>query len=283
MEIRYDVTGERRKTMVDIVSKTIDEKAVYMRMPTCAYKIGGFQVSKEGTLTYDEGREQTLAGTVLEELKRAGFEAAEAAQEAQDAALEEALSNTAESSPATQNESQGLTVSVPLTKVSTENLTKLLEAKGSLIKKALAVDSLPIEIGEESVSFPWFSTLPGPEEVKAYTHLISAICEMSRGLKRITAKEKAVDNERYAFRCFLLRLGFIGAEFKDERKILLRNLSGNSAFKSGAKHTGEDLRPEPPNAAVGVVVEGDPALAEALADAMLIEQVNAGFTGDEEP
>ena len=56
---------------------------------------------------------------------------------------------------------------------------------------------------------------------------------MARTQKRITAKEKEVDNEKYAFRCFLLRLGFIGAEYKAERKILLRNLSGSSAFKGG--------------------------------------------------
>lgn len=55
---------------------------------------------------------------------------------------------------------------------------------------------------------------------------------MSRNQKRINATEKEVDNEKYAFRCFLLRLGFIGNEYKAERKILLRNLSGSSAFKT---------------------------------------------------
>ena len=50
--------------------------------------------------------------------------------------------------------------------------------------------------------------------------------------KRVTAKEKDTDNDKYAFRCFLLRLGFIGDEFKGARKILLSRLSGNSAFKS---------------------------------------------------
>ena len=56
---------------------------------------------------------------------------------------------------------------------------------------------------------------------------------MSKDAKRVTAKEKDVDNEKYAFRCFLLRLGFIGTEYKAERKILLRNLDGSSAFKAG--------------------------------------------------
>ena len=57
--------------------------------------------------------------------------------------------------------------------------------------------------------------------------------------KRVTAKEKEVDNDKYAFRCFLLRLGFIGAEFKTERKILLQTLTGSAAFKSGAKKGGD--------------------------------------------
>ena len=58
---------------------------------------------------------------------------------------------------------------------------------------------------------------------------------MAKTQKRINAKEKEVDNEKYAFRCFLLRLGFIGDEFKAERKILLRNLTGSSAFKNPAE------------------------------------------------
>ena len=78
--------------------------------------------------------------------------------------------------------------------------------------------------------------MPTPEEVQAYTHFISALCEMARNQKRIMAKEKETPNEKYAFRSFLLRLGFIGKEYKEERKILLRNLSGSSAFKGGAKN-----------------------------------------------
>ena len=111
-----------------------------------------------------------------------------------------------------------------------ENLT----AKESLIKKALGIDNLGIEVTEDTVSFPWFTEMPEPDEVKAYTHFIAALGKMSRDLKRISATEKEVDNEKYAFRCFLLRLGFIGNEYKAERKILLKNLSGNSSWKNGA-------------------------------------------------
>ena len=55
---------------------------------------------------------------------------------------------------------------------------------------------------------------------------------MAKNQKRITAKPREDENEKYAFRCFLLRLGFIGDEFKEDRKILLKNLDGSSAFKT---------------------------------------------------
>ncbi|MFR5081245.1 MAG: hypothetical protein ACLTEE_00695 [Anaerobutyricum hallii] len=55
---------------------------------------------------------------------------------------------------------------------------------------------------------------------------------MSIKLKRINSAEKPTDNEKYAFRCFLLRLGFIGDAHKATRKILLKNLIGSSAFET---------------------------------------------------
>ena len=76
--------------------------------------------------------------------------------------------------------------------------------------------------------------LPEPDEVKAYTEFISLLCKLSKELKRASSTETPVTNEKYAFRCFLLRLGFIGSEYKKERKILLQNLSGNSSWKNGA-------------------------------------------------
>ena len=112
-----------------------------------------------------------------------------------------------------------------------QNLKDITAAKGSLIRKALGVEELPIEVGETKVSFPWFAGTPTPEEVKAYDHFICALCEMARNQKRIAAKERDTGNDKYAFRCFL-RLGFIGPEYKQERKILLRNLTGSSAFKA---------------------------------------------------
>ena len=98
-------------------------------------------------------------------------------------------------------------------------------------KKALGADALSYEVTDGKVRFPWFHIFGSSEEVTAYTQLITALVEMAKNSKRITAKERTVENEKYAFRCFLLRLGFIGDEYKASRKILLKNLDGNSAFR----------------------------------------------------
>lgn len=113
-----------------------------------------------------------------------------------------------------------------------KNLKKLIKNKETLIKKALNVPKLRIEVTDETVSFPWFNETDG-DIVKAYTQFIEALCKMAKEVKRVVSKEKPIENEKYAFRCFLLRLGFIGPEYSQSRKLLLKNLEGSSAFKNG--------------------------------------------------
>ncbi len=136
------------------------------------------------------------------------------------------------------DEPDRLTIEMPrsaFTDTALENIKRLVESKASLIKKALGTETLKLEITDDKMRFPWFENSTDHDAVKAYTHFVSALCEMARVQKRVTAKEKDTDNDKYAFRCFLLRLGFIGEAYKGERKILLLNLSGNSSFKSGQK------------------------------------------------
>ena len=231
MKIRYNVTGAKRKELVKVISDATGARAEYKFMPTCNYEIDYFTVTKDGTLLFDDRADSEEVEQVLEAITAAGFECE--AQDGEEQFFEEE-SEAADTAPQeAKSETVGLTVEIPLDKVAVGNLTKLLDAKGSLIKKALGVSKLPIEIQEDRVAFPWFPELPDADAVKAYTHFISALCEMSKNAKRVTVMEKAVDNEKYAFRCFLLRLGFIGSEYKVERKILLKNLSGSSAFKNG--------------------------------------------------
>ena len=231
MEIRYNVTGAKRKELVKVIANATGARAEYKFMPTCNYEIDYFTVTKDGTLLFDDRADSEEVERVLEAISAAGFEC-----EPQDGGEQPFGEETKEAAEAADTAPQaanvGLTVEIPLDKVAVGNLTKLLDAKGNLIRKALGITDLRIEVLEDRVAFPWFSQ-EDTDSAAAYTHFISALCEMSRNAKRVTATEKPVDNEKYAFRCFLLRLGFIGSEYKMERKILLKNLTGSSAFKNG--------------------------------------------------
>lgn len=233
MKIHYNVPGKKRKELAQTIAEWLGEECRYKGVPTCAYEVDYFTIDKEGNLLFDDMADSEVVERLLEHLYDAGFECDISASEPiEDCTAECSIEE--ENTP--QNEPVGLTVAIPLDKVAVGNLAKILDAKGSLIKKALDIPATPFEIGEDKISFPWFEDGLGAEEVKAYSHFIAALCEMSRNQKRINATEKEVDNEKYAFRCFLLRLGFIGNEYKTERKVLLRNLSGSSAFKGGAKN-----------------------------------------------
>ena len=230
MTIYYN--AQDRKPLVKAISEFTGAKAIYMRTPTYAYRIDYFTVTREGNLEFDDRADSEEIESLLEFLAERGFIAEIAdtnATEQPETAAEEA---PAAADSAEHGEPVGLTVEVPLDGSAVENLTKLLKAKGRLIRRALAVDNLPIEVTDSTVKFPWIADC-GADECKAYTHFISALCELAANAKRVTAKEKEIDNDKYAFRCFLLRLGFIGSEYKAERKILLRNLTGSSAFRNG--------------------------------------------------
>ena len=216
MELHFNVTKEQRKEMVSEVSRIIMMAPVYKGVPTCSYAVGNYIITKDGTLVFDERVETSEVNKIVEALKKLGFE------------TEDKLEEVPE--PETTEESDSLIVEVPADKVNVENIKRLLEAKGKLIKKALGAGNLEIEVTQDTVRFPWFEDLD-PEKAMAYTNFIAALCQMSVNQTRISAKETEVPNEKYAFRCFLLRLGFIGDEYKKDRKILLENLDGNSAFR----------------------------------------------------
>ena len=216
MIINYNVTGSDRKRLVAAIAEHAGEKAKYLGAPGFAYQAGAFHIDGEGAVTCEDD----VAAPLMRFLKEKGFQTEDPLMETEEAVAD------------------GLVVGLPsvaLDENAQRNLTTLLEVKGNLIRKALNIPTTPIEVTEQKVSFPWFNRELTAEEVKAYSHFVGALCEMARNQKRISAKEKDVDNEKYAFRCFLLRLGFIGNDYKEERKVLLRNLSGSSAFKSGAK------------------------------------------------
>lgn len=172
MRIEFNRTGAERKTLVKAISEITGAAAVYKYMPTCAYEIDYFTVTKDGALEFDDRTDSEKIESLLEQLAERGFTAADSGN----AENAEKVSEDTVVEP--QGESIGLTVAIPIDKVAVGNLTKLLDAKGGLIKKALGITELPIEITEDAVSFPWFNACPDADTAKAYTDFIAALCRM---------------------------------------------------------------------------------------------------------
>ena len=217
MTITINAQGAERKRLVQTISDWLGVPAKYCGAPTFNYEVDYFTIERNGSLSFDDRADSEVIERLLEHIYDEGF-------------------GIDQSHTKDEDEPCALCVSMPrslFTDSNLENLNALIAAKGSLIKKALGTQDLSLEITDTKVSFPWFPSAPSPEEINAYNTFISKLCEMARNQSRVNSSEKPIENEKYAFRCFLLRLGFIGTEYKIARKILLKNLSGSSAFKNG--------------------------------------------------
>ena len=259
MATNFNVSGAERKELVKAIENATGEKAQYKGMPTCAYQIGNLLVTKDGTLEGDAGAE------LLEKLAEAGFTGEP--QEAPEAATEP------DTEPET--ETVDLTVSIPTAKhtgASLRNLVNLLFTRSGLINKALgtefrvdeeltkalqddactlttdaflkavvafeeehgkAIDGLAIT--PETVTFSSLPETDDPERIRTFTILCSLMSKQAIDLKRIMAKPVNEENEKYALRIWLTRLGMNGPEYKAERKILMADLTGHCAFRTPAE------------------------------------------------
>lgn len=182
MRIEFNRTGAERKALVKAMGEILDVKPKYLGMPTAAYEVGCFHVDKNGVVECDDRVDDKEIKNLLERLADRGIAAAptETAQKAATAEpQEEADSNTPASETEPQEATVGLTVEMPLDMVQVGNLTKILDAKGHLIKKALGVENLRFEIRGDRIAFPWFDEVDA-DSAKAYSHFISALCH--RGL-----------------------------------------------------------------------------------------------------
>ncbi|MCH3999376.1 MAG: virulence protein [Lachnospiraceae bacterium] len=256
MKLTFNVIKENKKAFAKAISRITGENALYQFTPTYAFQIGDLTVNRDATLTAPDGRDLS---SLLAALKDEGYELletekeeapeetadakeAETAKETTEPAekTEEPIGKTevvpAEGAPeeTTEEEPTSLTISLPLDAANIGTLTNLISSKDSLIKKALGITDTRINVTEDKVEFPWFDRELSPEETNAYLLFLTKLCKLSKDLKHASARPVGTDNEKYAFRCFLLRLGFIGPDYKAARKILLQNLSGSAAFRNGA-------------------------------------------------
>lgn len=212
MDIKFELKPKQRPKLAEEIATALHTIPRYRGVPSLAYEIGDCTLERDGTLRIPDSLDRETVSSLLEHLKDKGFTGE--AEQAEDR----------------------LAVSVPrdtFTQGALENLAKLVENKGALMARAFQADEIRLTVTEDTVSFPWFPFAAGADETAAYTQFVEKLCGMARSVKRVSGKPTETDNDKYTFRCFLLRLGFIGDEYKTARKILLKNLSGNSAFRHG--------------------------------------------------
>ena len=289
--MRIETNAANRKDVVKAVSAILGQPSRYLGVPTCAYEVGNCTIDRSGAVETED--EKTA------EMVRAGL-------------LEQGLIESL------QAEVEETTVSLPVEGMTAEGLKNLIfltHSKQYLINRAFAeeVFRIPAELVEAlgSAEIPdaetflqtfqshaegcrgigfqdgkitfTLPTADDPDMILAFTHLAAAMAQQAREQKRIKPDETIEENEKYYMRIWLLRLGFGGAEGKEVRNLLLKNLKGHSAFRTEAnKQRWQEARRNEREAArlqAAVEAAGQPEaqLAETVADAVLIEQVNQSF------
>ena len=238
--MRIETNAANRKDVVKAVSGILGQPSKYMGVPTCSYQIGNCTIDKSGAV---ETEDEKTAELVTAGLTEQGF--------------------IGEPQP----EMNKTTVSLPMKDMTAEglrNLVFLTRSKQYLIGRAFAEDVFRVptalvealgsaEVSDTEAFLQTFQshaeecrgisfqegmvifTLPAindPDMIKAFTHLAAAMVQQAREQKRISPKETIEENEKYYMRIWLLRLGFGGKDGKEMRDLLLKNLKGNSAFRT---------------------------------------------------
>ncbi len=233
MQIKYDVTGDRRKALVAVMRDVLQDTTRYLGAPSFAFQVGAYTVDKNGTVTCPDNTDEVQIEMLIRELVHDGFVGERVGELAKPIIQEMTETPKDEIKPSQVDDFDRLSVEIPnggMTPIAMENFQRLVASKATLLKKALGTDSLPITEHADRIEFAWFRPTDDQTEITAYFLLVQGLYDLARTQKRVSATEQQVENEKYTFRCFLLRLGFIGTEYKPARSILLRNLTGNSSY-----------------------------------------------------
>ena len=278
MEIKYNIEKSQRKALAQKISELTGADVRYAGVPSCAYEIDFFTLSKDAVLSFSDRSDTEIVEMVLDGLADAGYNSEtitppEGTDEAD--AEEDAPEESDTESEDKQNSGFPLNASIsfPLadhTVQSLINLICMIHSRGPLLSKATggnfsADKSLADEIGKhefrsvheliafirewgetnppltgiffdsDKLTFDGFGEAQDADHMQTFMKLAGAMNRMALTQKRVQAKDVDDSNEKYSLRVWLIRLGLNGADFKADRKRLMENLSGHSAFRNDAE------------------------------------------------
>ena len=271
MIITFDLSGRTRKELVKAISEITGERAVYKFMPTSAFEIGYFTVTREGKLEFPDRSDTEIVEQVFEGLSEKGYMVISSYYDNGESAMiweDEKLAKTAkqpDTAAVTETEkvseepeTTAVTATQPERKATVEingidrfsismsrdffddrtlnKLDRTIENKGELFKMAFKTDDISYKVTDDRVTIDWFPFSGEEGEGLAYSNFIDLLTKSLKEQKRVNASKAQTENPKFAMRVYLIRLGMVGDEYKQTRKILLRNLEGSSAFRKGVPH-----------------------------------------------
>lgn len=250
-----------RREMVRAISERLGSPAVYLRMPTCAYRIGGLTVESDGSIASDDG---ALLDGLRPMLMERGW-----LTDAADSEVEAPAAETEPDGP--DSEPTGMELCFPVeawTVLQLTNLLRILYSHQHILRRMMRSDALYIDrqlverlkeaqtpadfeaeladgraaetlkgcrLREEKLTFETDPDDLDPARRQACGALLGAMLRQAKAAKRVFLKEDAdSENEKYRANSLLTRLGFSGPEHKELRRMLMGHLSGYAAFKNEA-------------------------------------------------
>ena len=251
-----------RREVVRAISERLGSPAVYLRMPTCAYRIGGLTVERDGSIASDDG---ALLETLRPMLMERGW-LTDAAADSEAEAPAAKAEPTEQDSEITQME-----LSFPVedwTVPQLKNLLHTLYSNQHILRRMMRSDALyidrqlverlkeaqtPADLEARLAEGVTAETLKGcriqdgkftfkailderdPTRWQVYGTLLGAMLRHAKAAKRVFLKADAdSENEKYRANSLLTRWGFAGPEHKELRRALTGHLGGYAAFKSEA-------------------------------------------------
>lgn len=246
-----------RKALAKAIAEELGTTARYLGLPSYGYQIGDFTVDHDGNIIGED------FGALQDFLRRNGYISDEPAADREAPADSEAepitqmdISIPAHDATTAQmknlifmlhsrqtlinrmTDSDCLNIPDILIERLQESTSETLEDLTSLLDDSRAVAELTgfdLRDGKVSMTFPFDETQP--ERWTTYANLLDRIFDAAMKATRVFPERVEPDdqNEKYLAHVWLQRLGYHGADFKAERKILLGHLKGYCAFGSGDK------------------------------------------------
>lgn len=123
--------------------------------------------------------------------------------------------------------------------VNDEEVTTLEHFKQAVIRAGTEkCPGIGFDFNENTITFKFGIGIGDSDKVDAVSKLTALLCKSAREQKYASFKPSAEDNIKFTMRTWLIRLGFVGDDYKSARKALLKSLEGNGAFRR-SKHPEE--------------------------------------------